>query len=114
MLSFDSMPLDPLTPKLTMQLSAGAQIPMTQRLARIDYIIECRIQALTWNKHILAVSTIKYQNKFITDLRYPVFGHGQFYVGVSRGTNWNRVKVLLERGVNTTNIVYKDILLRAP
>ena len=48
------------------------------------------------------------------DLRYPVFGHGQFYVGVSRGTNLNRAKVLLERGVKTTNIVYKDILLRAP
>jgi hypothetical protein len=48
------------------------------------------------------------------DLRYPVFGHGQFYVGVSRGTNWNRVKVLLEEGLQTTNIVYKDVLLRAP
>ena len=43
-----------------------------------------------------------------------MFGHGQFYVSVSRGTNWNRVGVLLERGVKTTNIVYKDILLRAP
>ena len=40
-----------------------------------------------------------------------MFGHGQFYVGVSRGTDWNRVKVLLERGVKTTNIVYKDIYL---
>ena len=48
------------------------------------------------------------------DLRTPVFGHGQFYVGVSRGTNWNRVKVLLEHGLETTNIVYKDVLLRAP
>ena len=48
------------------------------------------------------------------DLRYPVFGHGQCYFGVSRGTNWNRVKVLLERGVETTNIIYKDILFRAP
>jgi hypothetical protein len=48
------------------------------------------------------------------DLRYAVFGHGQFYVGVSRGTNWNRVKVLLEEGLETTNIVYKDVLLRAP
>ena len=27
------------------------------------------------------------------DLRNPVFGHGQFYMGVSRGTNWRRVKV---------------------
>ena len=50
MLSFDIVPLDPLVPKLTMQLSSGAQIPMTQQLVRIDYIIECRIQALTWNK----------------------------------------------------------------
>ena len=47
MLSFNFVPLDPLAPKLTMQLSSGAQIPMTQRLACIDYIIECRIQAAT-------------------------------------------------------------------
>ena len=26
------------------------------------------------------------------DLRYPVFELGQFYIGVSRGTNWNRSK----------------------
>ena len=42
----------------------------------------------------------------------PVFGHGQFYVGVSRGTNWSRVKVLLNEGEKTANIVYKDVLLR--
>ena len=46
------------------------------------------------------------------DLRYAVFGHGQFYVGVSRGTNWSRVKVLLPEGNETTNIIYKDVLLR--
>ena len=44
-----------------------------------------------------------------------MFGHGQFYVGVSRGANWSKVKVLLERDLDkTTNIVYKEILLRAP
>ena len=41
-----------------------------------------------------------------------MFGHGQFYVGVSRGANWSRVKVLLPEGNETTNIVYKDVLLR--
>ena len=46
------------------------------------------------------------------DLWYAVFGHGQFYVNVSRGTNWSRVKVLLPEGNETTNIVYKDVLLR--
>ena len=46
------------------------------------------------------------------DLCTPVFGHGQFYVGASRGTNWGRVKVLLNEGEKTTNIVYKDVLLR--
>ena len=46
------------------------------------------------------------------DLRTPVFGHGQFYVGGSRGTNWSRVKVLLNEGEKTANIVYKDVLLR--
>ena len=60
MLSFNIVPLDPLMPKLTTQLSAGAQIPMTPRLARIDYIINSCIQAATWNKYILAVSIIKY------------------------------------------------------
>ena len=68
MLSFNSMPLDPLAPKLTTRLSAGAQIPMTQRLACINYIIECCIQAATEIKYILAVSIIKYLNKFITFL----------------------------------------------
>ena len=46
-LSFDIVPLDPLTPKLTTRLSAGAQIPTTQQLVHIDYIIECHIQAAT-------------------------------------------------------------------
>ena len=46
------------------------------------------------------------------DLCNLVFGHRQFYVGVSRGTNWRRVKVLLKEGRKTENIVYKDILLR--
>ena len=46
------------------------------------------------------------------DLHNPVFGHGQFYVGVSRGTNWRRVKVLLKEGRKTENIVHKDVLLR--
>ena len=46
------------------------------------------------------------------DLQYTVFGHGQFHVGVSRGTNWSRVKVLLPESNETTNIVYKDVLLR--
>ena len=37
MLSSHFVPLDPLAPKLMTWLSAGAQIPMTQWLARIDY-----------------------------------------------------------------------------
>ena len=36
-LSFDIVPLDPLVPKLTMRLSADAQIPMIQRLVLINY-----------------------------------------------------------------------------
>ena len=46
------------------------------------------------------------------DLHDPVFAHGQFYVGVSRGRNWSKVKVLLRESRETTNIVYKDVLLR--
>jgi hypothetical protein len=45
------------------------------------------------------------------DLRLHVFGSGQLYVGLSRGSNWNRVKVLLSDTNKTTNIVYKDVLL---
>ena len=45
------------------------------------------------------------------DLRSSVFGHGQLYVGLSRGSNWNRVKVLLGDTNKTANIVYKDVLL---
>ena len=61
------MPLDPLTPKLMTQLSADAQIPTTQQLAHIDYIINSHIQAVTGIKYILAVSIIKYLNTFITE-----------------------------------------------
>ena len=60
MLSFDIVPLNPLAPKFTTRLSAGTQIPTTWQLAHVDYIIKCHIQASIWNKHILAVSTIKY------------------------------------------------------
>ena len=67
-LSFNSMPLDPLAPRLTMRLLADAQIPTTQRLTRVDYIIDSHIQAVTGIKYILAVSIIKYLNKFITSL----------------------------------------------
>jgi PIF1-like helicase/Helicase len=46
------------------------------------------------------------------DLRSPVFSHGQLYVGLSRCTSGNRVKVLLkdvDEG-KTSNIVYKEAL----
>jgi hypothetical protein len=47
------------------------------------------------------------------NLTTPVFSHGQFYVAVSRGTNWRRVFILLGEGTEgkTENIVYKDVLL---
>ena len=54
------MPLNPLVLKLTMRLSAEAQIPMTQQLAHINYIIECRIQAVTGIKHYFGSHNIKY------------------------------------------------------
>jgi ATP-dependent DNA helicase PIF1 len=47
------------------------------------------------------------------DLCYPVFARGQFYVGVSRGTNMGRVKVLLpedSEGAVTKNVVYHTVL----
>ena len=44
------------------------------------------------------------------DLLNLMFGYRQFYVGVSRGTNWRRVKVLLKEGRKTENIVYKDVV----
>jgi ATP-dependent exoDNAse (exonuclease V) alpha subunit len=47
------------------------------------------------------------------NLTSPVFSHGQLYVGVSRGTNWRRVKVLLNEGSGgrTQNIVYPNVIL---
>ena len=41
-----------------------------------------------------------------------MFSHGQLYVGLSRCTSGNRLKVLLkdEDGGKTANIVYKEIL----
>ena len=65
-LSFNIVPLDPLAPKFMTRLSAGTQIPMTQRLARINYIIKCHIQAVTSIKLYFGSHTLKYQNKFIT------------------------------------------------
>ena len=49
---------------------------------------------------------------FGLDLRTPVFSHGQLYVGLSRCTSGNRLKVLLKRedGGKTSNIVFKEIL----
>ena len=50
------------------------------------------------------------------DLRSPVFSHGQLYVGLSRCTSGNRLKVLLkdvDEG-KTPNIVYKEILTGLP
>ena len=46
------------------------------------------------------------------DLRSPVFSHGQLYVGLSRCTSGNRLKVLLKDIDNgqTSNVVYKEIL----
>ena len=49
------------------------------------------------------------------DLGYAVFSHGQYYVAVSRARNWGRVQILLEEQETrneTSNIVYKEILLR--
>ena len=51
------------------------------------------------------------------DLRFLVFSHGQFYVGVSRATRWDRIKILLSREnieKTTMNVVYKEVLLQLP
>src|SRR6201996_445458 len=50
------------------------------------------------------------------DLRSPVFTHGQFYVGVSRVTSWQNIKVIWdekEREAKTKNIVFNEGLLDA-
>ena len=48
------------------------------------------------------------------DLRAPVFSHGQFYVGISRVTSVQNIKVIWddeEREARTKNIVYSEVLL---
>lgn len=47
----------------------------------------------------------------------PVFTHGQLYVGLSRGTNSQNIRILLEdgpagRACQTTNITYNEIFRR--
>ena len=46
------------------------------------------------------------------DLRTPVFAHGQLYVGLSRCTSGDRLKVLLKEVDHgrTQNVVYKEVL----
>ena len=45
------------------------------------------------------------------DLRTPVFSHGQLYVGLSRCTSGNQLKILLQDadGGRSTNIVYNEV-----
>jgi hypothetical protein len=48
------------------------------------------------------------------DLRTPVFTHGQFYVGVSRVTSRDKIKVIWDDKVelgSSKNIVYNEVLL---
>jgi hypothetical protein len=46
------------------------------------------------------------------DLRRPVFSHGQLYVGLSRCTSGNYLKVLLKEvdGGRSVNVVYNEVL----
>jgi hypothetical protein len=46
------------------------------------------------------------------DLRRPVFSHGQLYVGLSRCTSGNCLKVLLKEvdGGRSVNVVYNEVL----
>jgi ATP-dependent exoDNAse (exonuclease V) alpha subunit len=49
------------------------------------------------------------------DLRTPVFTHGQFYVGVSRVTSRDNIKVIWDdkaTEASTKNIVYSEVLLK--
>ena len=48
------------------------------------------------------------------DFRSPIFTHGQFYVGISRATSVNRIKIIWDPKHThpiTTNIVYPEVLL---
>ena len=48
------------------------------------------------------------------DLRSPVFTHGQFYVGISRVTSVQNIKVIWPENLEeatTKNIVYREVLL---
>ena len=48
------------------------------------------------------------------DMKFSVFTHGQFYVGVSRMKSVNNIKVIWDENLGdgiTKNVVYPEILL---
>jgi ATP-dependent DNA helicase PIF1 len=53
-------------------------------------------------------------DKIGLDLTEEVFNHGQLYVGISRVSSWDCIKILLNKECMknkiTRNIVYKEIL----
>lgn len=42
----------------------------------------------------------------------PVSANGQFYVAASRGTNWRKVKILINQSDDrkTVNVVYPEVI----
>ena len=90
-------------PRITVSTSAD-QLPF--ELHRRQFPVRLAF-AMTINK-----SQGQSLNMVGIDLRYPVFSHGQLYVAMSRGTNWGRVYVLLQKERKTQNIVYKEVLMK--
>jgi ATP-dependent DNA helicase PIF1 len=87
----------------------GSNTGLPFTLRRLQFPV-CLAFAMTINK-----SQGQSLNYVGLDLRMPVFGHGQLYVGVSRITTPQGIKILLDnsasgRANQTLNITYNEIL----
>jgi|SRR5882762_912397 len=49
--------------------------------------------------------------KLVLDIRRPVFSHGQLYSAAMQVPNTKSVLILKAEGDNTTNIIWKELLL---
>jgi len=95
-------------PRVKMETSQG-DIPFT--MSRLQFPLR-----LAFSMSINKSQGQSVQNVGL-DLRSPVFGHGQFYVAISRVTSVHRLKIIWDpksEQAKTKNVVYPEVLLHPP